>query len=44
MSQNKIIIYGGKQARNEKIIDGYYYLYEVDKNKIEKMEGYIILL
>ena len=37
--QNKIIIYGGKQGRNEKIIDGYYYLYEVDKNKLEKMEG-----
>jgi hypothetical protein len=37
--QNKIIIYGGKQGRNEKIIDGYYYLYEVDKNKFEKMEG-----
>ena len=37
--QNKIIIYGGKQGRNEKIIDGYYYLYDVDKNKFEKMEG-----
>ena len=37
--QNKIIIYGGKQGRNEKTIDGYYYLYEVDKNKFLKMEG-----
>ena len=37
--QNKIIIYGGKQGRNEKIIDGYYYLYNVDKNKFQKMEG-----
>ena len=37
--QNRIIIYGGKQGKNETVIDGYYYVYEVDKNKFEKMEG-----
>ena len=35
----KIIIYGGKQGRNERILDNYYYIYDIDKNIFEKIEG-----
>ena len=35
----KIIIYGGKQGRNEKIMDEYYYIYDIEKNIFEKIEG-----
>ena len=35
----KIIIYGGKQGRSEKILDNYYYIYDIDKNIFEKIEG-----
>jgi hypothetical protein len=36
---NKIMIYGGKQGRNEAIVDNYYYIYDTIENKFEKMEG-----
>ena len=36
---NKIIIYGGKQGRNEQILNNYYYIYNIDKNNFEKVEG-----
>ena len=35
----KIIIYGGKQGRTEKILDNYYYIYDINKNIFEKIEG-----
>ena len=34
----KIIIYGGKQGRNETIMDCYYYIYDVDKNSFVKID------
>ena len=36
---NKIMIYGGKQGRNEIIVDNYYYIYNIDKNNFEKIDG-----
>ena len=36
---NKIIIYGGKQGRSELIVDNYYYIYDIEQNKFEKIEG-----
>ena len=35
----KILIYGGKQGRNEIIMDNFYYIYDIDKNNFEKIEG-----
>ena len=35
----KIIIYGGKQGRSENILDNYYYIYDINKNIFEKIEG-----
>ena len=36
---NKIMIYGGKQGRSELIVDSYYYIYNTEENKFEKVEG-----
>ena len=33
------MIYGGKQGRNETIVDNYYYIYDTIENKFEKIEG-----
>ena len=36
---NKIMIYGGKQGRSELIVDNYYYIYNIEENNFEKIEG-----
>ena len=36
---SKVIIYGGKQGRNEQIVNNYYYIYDTNKNIFEKIEG-----
>ena len=35
---NKIFIYGGKRGINDTIIEGYYYIYDIEKNNFEKIE------
>ena len=36
---NKIMLYGGKHGRNELIVDNYYYIYNIEENNFEKIEG-----
>ena len=41
---NKIFIYGGKKGieeNDENIIEGYYYIYDIEKNNFEKIENVI---
>ena len=35
---NKIFIYGGKRGINDTVIEGYYYIYDIEKNNFEKIE------
>jgi len=35
---NKIFIYGGKHGINDTVIEGYYYVYDIEKNNFEKIE------
>ena len=35
----KVLIYGGKQGRNEMIMDNFYYIYNIEKNNFERIEG-----
>ena len=38
---NKIFIYGGKNGMNDKIIEGHYYIYDLEKNNFEKIENLV---
>ena len=36
---NNIFIYGGKRGLNDSVIEGYYYIYDIEKNNFEKIEN-----
>ena len=36
---NKIFIYGGKYGLNDTLIEGYYYIYDIENNNFEKVEN-----
>ena len=38
---NKIFIYGGKNGMNDGIIEGHYYIYDIEKNNFEKIENVV---